>query len=161
MKSKTLWKQPSNGPLKKQLWLKRTWEESDSMCSTSSYMLMPSIEVVVKSSQQPEESTMPLNWLLNPDSKNLSSCVRSSRQMMLWVVSINAWPKEEDWSLGRNLSMELLWSSWKPTCLLLSHSDSLNIWEPWPQEEPSLNACLIIGKCSQVIHSMPQAKLDL
>jgi len=110
-------------------------------------MLMLFTEAVVKSSPLLEESTMPHFSLLNPDSKNLSSCARFKPQMMLWVVSISAWLREEVLLLVKSQWMELLWSLWELTCLWLSPSVSPNIWENWPLAEPSHSVCLIIGRC--------------
>jgi hypothetical protein len=51
-------------------------------------MLMLFTEVVVKSSQLPEEFSMLLNSLLLQDLLNQSSCVKFKPLMMPWEVSI-------------------------------------------------------------------------
>jgi len=160
MKSKTQWKLHSNGPPKNQSWLKRTWEVLDSTFSMSYSMLMPSTEVVDKSSPLPEESTTLLSWLPNQDSKNPSSCVKSKHLMMLWEVSINALPQEEVSLLEKSQLMELHSLSLELTCQSLSHSGSPNIWENSPQEEPSHNACSTIGNNSLMIHLIHQPSQD-
>lgn len=146
MKSRTPWKLPSNGPLKKLLWLRRTWEVLDSIFMMLPCTLMPSTEVVVKSFPLLEESTMLRNWLLDQDSKNPSSSAKFKHLMMLWEVSINAWPKEEVLSLVRSQFLVPHSSLLRPTYPSLSHSVSPNTWEPWPLEELSHNVYLIIGR---------------
>ena len=141
-------KLPSNGPPKKPSWLKKTWEVLDSTLWTLPSTLTLSTEVVVKSSQLPEESSMLLNSLLSQDSSNQSSCAKSKPQMMLWEVSIKPLPKEEVSLLVKSQLPVLHWLSLRLTCQSLNHSVSPNTWEPWPQEEPSHNACSTIGKPS-------------
>jgi len=75
------------------------------------FMLMPSTEEVDKSSQLPEESSMPLFSLPNQDSKNQYSYAKSKPPMMLWEESINALPKEEVLLLEKNQLTELHWLS--------------------------------------------------
>lgn len=70
-------------------------------------MLMLFTEVVDKLSQLQEEYSTLLNSLLNQDSKNQSSCVKSKPQMMPWEVSIKLLPKEEVLLWEKNQCKEL------------------------------------------------------
>jgi len=151
MKSETQWKLLSNGLPRNQSWLKKTWEELDSTFAMLLFTLMLFTEVVDKSSPLLEESSMLPFLLLNQDSKNLYSCVKSRPLMMLWEVSINALPKEEVLLLEKSQLMELLLSLWNHICPSLNHSDSLNTWENLHQAEPSLNASSTIGNKSPLI----------
>jgi hypothetical protein len=90
------------------------------------FTLMPSTEVVVKSSQLPEESSMLLSTPLNQDSKSQSSCVKSKPLMMQWEVFIKPLLKEEVSLLVKSQFQELLLLLLRLTFQSLSHSVSLN-----------------------------------
>lgn len=108
-------------------------------------MLMLSIEVVVRSSQLPEESSSPQSSLLSQGSRSQSSSLRSSAQTMPSVESINASPREEVLSKVRSPYKELHLSTSKLSSQSLSPSDSPRLLELLPPDVPSHSACSIIG----------------
>lgn len=152
MKSETRLKLPSNGLLRKVSWVTKTWEESELTSMMLLSTLMLSTEVVVKSSQLLEESSMLAFLHPNQLSKSQSSWSKSKPQMTQLVPSISAWPKEEESLLVKSQLLEPHLFKWKLIYQSVNPSVSLKHLELLLQEELSHNASSIIGKKWLEIH---------
>lgn len=96
------WNLLGNGLPRKDHFVKKIKEVSESTFWIVSYMLMLFTEEVVKSFQLPEDCIMHVNWLLNQDYKNQSFWLKLLHQMMLLVVYITVSTPEEEQSLKKN-----------------------------------------------------------
>jgi len=153
-KSEILWNLLSNGLQRKESWLKRTWEVSDSTFWIASSTPMPSTEEEVKLFPPLEDCITLANLPLNPDFKSLFSSLKSPHQWWLWVVFIIVSIREEVLLTKKN-KFKVLPSTWSDASYQsLNLSDSLLIWEVWLKDRHSLNVCSIIGVQLVDLHSM-------
>lgn len=125
------------------------------------YTLMPSTEEVVKSSQQPEDFIMHVNWQLNQDFKNQSFWLKSQSQMMQLVVFITVWIQEEELLLKKNKLLVLH----SQLSELISQSLNLSVspltWEVWLKDKPSHNVSSITGLLLTETHWKLDQKLTI
>jgi len=97
----------SNGLLRKVLCVRKIWEVLGSILLILLYILMLSIEEVVRSSRLLEDAIMLVNYQLLHHCKNLFSHVKLQHQWMLWEVCTIVWTREEELSMKKNRSQEL------------------------------------------------------